>query len=711
MVEPAKPTAVPAVPMPDVRRNNARGKRLSAEDIAWVGLVPAAVLTLAAMNWLAPALKGLLDPPGDYHPFPELHVLFAPEPVEEARFLVAIVAPVVLAALVAILGSDRPARRRLDPMIIVGQLAALGFVAWALTKTETDLFVFPHLIGAPDFLPRYLVGVWVLAGGTVIGAGLTLLLFLNPQPGQRLRAFSSRLGHMHLLPPLIAILAGVIWLLPAVITDSNIGETGFAAAHIPLHFEDYLAVINGRTPLVDYVAQYSSLLPIAVAPVLATFNSSVTAFSLIEVALSLVAVLCVYAGFVQVTERRWVALGLFIPFLAITFIPWHFEDNGVRIYSGIYYALFPDRLLAPFAVFWLLARHLRRGAPPLWVVYLVAGLAVFNNFDFGACCLVALIAASLPRLLGAAPLRARVGDLIIQAVAGLVAATVIVSAVTLLLAGALPNPSVLTFWSRLFGRDGLSLLPMPIWGFQWVLYFTYAGALLTGVVGLVRRRNGGVLNAMLIFAGVFGLTTGQYYAGRSAGTQLVALLTIWGLNLALLTWLVAGALRGARPATARRYVLPAFAVLAGFGMITAAVARAPSPWNQVDRIFHGGPHALDLLPEQRFVAANTSPGETVLLVNTSRPLLATGLDHRVAERAGVSNASPFPPNAFFSPSEVDRGLDYLDDDGGTKVFERLQANGSPEAGDFMRILEERGFRLVKTDPVTKFNLWVREGAS
>jgi hypothetical protein len=685
-----------------------RGReRIAADDVAWLGLIPVAALTLAGMKWLAPALKGLLDPPGDYHPFPRLVFLFAPEPVEEARFLIAVAAPIVLAGLVAILGTDRQTQRRLDPVIIVIQLATLGFAAWALTKTETGLPVFPHIIAAPNFLPRYLVGSWVLAGGIAIGVALTLLLFLDPQPGQRLRAFSSRLGHSRWLPPLIAILAAGIWLLPAVVTDANIGETGFAGSHIPLHFEDYLAVINGRTPLVNYLAQYASLLPIAVAPVLATFDSSLTAFSLIEVGLSLIAVLCVYAGFVQATQRRWVALGLFIPFLAI---PWHFEENGARIYSGIYYALFPDRLLLPFVVFWLLARHLRRGTPPLWVVYLVAGLAVFNNFDFGACCLVALIAASLPRLLGAPP-RVRTGHLILHAAAGLVAATLIVSAITLLLAGALPNPSVLTFWSRLFGRDGLSLLPMPVWGFQWVLYFTYAGALLTGVVRLVKRSEDGVLNALLIFAAVFGLTTAQYYAGRSAGTQLIGLLTVWGLNLALLTWVVAETLRGVRPARAGRYVVPAFAVLAGFGMMIAAVARAPAPWNEVDRIFHSGPHILDLLPEQHFVAANTSPGETVLLINTSRPLVVVGLDHRVAERAGVSNASPFPPNAFFSPSEVDFALDNLDDDGGTKVFERLQASGSPEAGPFMQILKERGFRLVKTDPATKFNLWVRGGAS
>src|SRR5689334_9268596 len=277
------------------------------------------------MEWLAPGLKGLLDPPGSYHHFPGLGKDFAPEPVEEARFLVAIAAPAALAGLVAILGSTRPGQRRLDSVVIVVQLAALAFVAFALTRTNTDLFVLPHQIAAPNWLPDYLVGPWVLGGGIAIGAALTFLLFRDPEPGQRMRSFCAGAARIRWLPVVVATAAGVIWLLPAVITDANMIDAGYAAGHIPLQFEDYLAVINGRTPLVDYIAWYSSLLPVVFAPVIATFNSSITTFSLIEAGLNLVAVLCVYAGLVHITRRRWVALGLFIPFLAISFIPWHFE--------------------------------------------------------------------------------------------------------------------------------------------------------------------------------------------------------------------------------------------------------------------------------------------------------------------------------------------------------------------------------------------------
>jgi hypothetical protein len=245
---------------------------------------------------------------------------------------------------------------------------------------------------------------------------------------------------------------------------------------------------------------------------------------------------------------------------------------------------------------------------------------------------------------------------------------------------------------------------MPVWGFHWALYFTYVGALLAAVVRFIRVPQDRILTPLLAFAAVFGLTTGQYFGGRSEGTQLIVLLTVWGLNLALLTWLVWGSLRGGRVGSMRRFVFPAAAVLVGFGVMIAAVARVPAPWQQVDRISSGGPHLLDLTAEQHFVQARTRPGEPVLIITTL-------LDHRVAERAGVTNVSPWSTNAFYSPNEVDRALDNLDDEGGGKIFERFAALEAPQAGQVEQILRLRGFRLAATDPVTKLNLWVRTGTA
>ena len=64
-------------------------------------------------------------------------------------------------------------------------------------------------------------------------------------------------------------------------TDGTVGQSGpLASGHIPTQGEDYCAVLNGRTPLVDYISQYVNLLPIAVEPILRAFNDSITAFSI-----------------------------------------------------------------------------------------------------------------------------------------------------------------------------------------------------------------------------------------------------------------------------------------------------------------------------------------------------------------------------------------------------------------------------------------------
>src|SRR3954447_3444897 len=90
-----------------------------------------------------------------------------------------------------VLGAVRPSRRSLDPAIIVIQAVILAFVAWAVTKTNTDLAVFPDYIAARNYLPAYLVGAPVLVAGIAIGIGLTVLLFRDPQPGPGLRRLAS----------------------------------------------------------------------------------------------------------------------------------------------------------------------------------------------------------------------------------------------------------------------------------------------------------------------------------------------------------------------------------------------------------------------------------------------------------------------------------------------------------------------------------------
>jgi len=114
----------------------------------------------------------------------------------------------------------------------------------------------------------------------------------------------------------------------------------------------------------------------------------------------------------------------------------------------------------------------------------------------------------------------------------------------------------------------------------------------------------------------------------------------------------------------------------------------------------------DVPAVQRFVDANTTPGEHVLIIGTS-------LDHRVAERAGVVNTSPFfSPVALLSAREVNRAIDFLGDEGGTKVFESPLSNAliaHHQFPEIERILRQRGFAPVRHTPVTTgFVEWERQ---
>ena len=84
-----------------------------------------------------------------------------------------------------------------------------------------------------------------------------------PSGGQPRRA--ARLGARPGRAGAFALLATAVFLLPAVVSDATVGNAGqLAAGHIPVQAGDYFSAVNGRTPLVDYIASYVE--PAAAAP-------------------------------------------------------------------------------------------------------------------------------------------------------------------------------------------------------------------------------------------------------------------------------------------------------------------------------------------------------------------------------------------------------------------------------------------------------------
>jgi hypothetical protein len=677
-------------------------RRLPADDLAWLAVVAGALFLAVVFAWLSLPLSHLYPSP-THDEFQVWRVVIAPEPLEETRAIIALGTPILLAAIVLAFGTARPARSGLDALILPLQIGGVVLLVFAvLDQPQTG----PLL--DPSYFERYLISAPNLIAGVAIGILLTAALIRPPalRVPTGLTNAVTRVGGWRWLALLIAVAATVIWLLPAVNTDHTVARAGpLASGHIPVQGEDYFAAVNGRTPLVNYISQYANLLPILVEPVLRAVGPSITSFSIAMCVLSAVAMVAIYGVFVQVTRGMWSALALYVPWVALSLFPWN-QVGPYREFNGIYYGVFPGRYFGPFVLALLCAVALRTRRIPTYALFAFAGLVVLNNYEFGLGALLALVAALVAGWDRALPLRRWVLGLLVEGAAGLVIAAAFVSLITLARTGELPDPALLTYFNRIFLRDSYGLEPMSSLGMHWLLYATYAAALLTAAVRCVRDDPDRVLTGMLAFSSIFGLVTGMYFVGRSSQYQLMLIFPAWGFSLALVAWTAARALRsraGDR-LRLRRILIPACLALSGFGAMVATIDRLPQPQSQIDRLQDGG-SAPDLAPYERFIEARTRPGDDILLIGVPP-------EHLVADRAGVVNVSPLNGvTSLISPAEANRSVDELEDSGGDLVIERVTA--VPPGGfafsvpGLARILRQRGFALISHDPGTGLRVWRR----
>jgi hypothetical protein len=673
--------------------------RPSASDLAWSAVIPAGLALVVALALIAPAVDGLY-PSRDYPFFPEIEpIRVRPEPLESVRYLLAVIVPALLLAGTLAFGAARSQRRIPLGVVIASQAAVTVFVIWTVWK-QGDVpanSIFGTFLSRL-FPPRHLVAA------PLIGVVLVLLAVNWDSPRlSRARSLGAAVSGRPWPAIALALVLTAFWLLPGVITDASISNSGLLpGGHIPIQYDEHLAASNGLTPLVDFVPFYSSLLPILFAPVFPLFDHSITAFSVVMTLLSLAALMAVYAAFRQVTQGAWTALALYVPFVVTAMRPWSTE-GAVWNFNGSYFATMPERYLGPLLVLWLCARHLRRGSPPVWGLFLVAGLALLNNPEFGIGCVVALAVALL---FGAGPdaWRRWLPERGVQAAAGLAGGLLLGCALILIRSGEPPNPELFAYGSRLAGR-GFSLFPMSLWGFHWVLYLTYAAALLVAAVRHVKDEPDRTLTGMLAFAGTLGFLTGGIYAGRSLAPHLWSLFPVWGFALSLLAWSAWHTLRSAAGdrESLRRVAIGCFLALTGLGLMISGIDRFSPPWQQLDRMNASAKSPFDHPAEQSFIESRTDPDEAVLILGPS-------LEHRIAERAGVRNVSPwFGPIGLFGPNETERAIDQLEEADGTAAFLDIPAanfvSGEGITERVNAILRERGFRRVAADPLSGVVEW------
>jgi hypothetical protein len=443
-------------------------------------------------------------------------------------------------------------------------------------------------------------------------------------------------------------------------------------------------VLDGRSPLVDFAAQYGSLWPYLLAAAMTLLGTSVGVFTALTTVLTGAALLAVYAVLRRLVTSATAALLLFAPFLATAL----YKMNGSfenRFSLATLTSMFPLRLAGPFLLLWLVARHLDGARPRArWPLFLAAGLVVLNNVEFG----LTAAAATLAALMWATrPSRPELGRIAREAGVGLAAALVLVSALTLLRAGSLPHLGMLVRYSDLFAGSGFGMFAMiPTIGVSTVVFLTYVAAIGTATVraldGAFDGARDRLLTGLLAWSGVFGLGIGAYYAGRSHPEVLINMFPAWALSVVLLTVVVLRDIAGTRRAPAPTAVL----CLVCFAVLVCSLAQTPNPVGQLRRLDRTTAVRLVMPTAVAFIRGQTRPGERVAILASA--------GHRLALKAGVTDVTPYTGiESMPTQEQLEETLRALRQAGGHKVITPVEG----QIPEVVQAVEHAGFRVAAVD--------------
>ncbi|MBS1869259.1 MAG: hypothetical protein JSS99_06310 [Actinobacteria bacterium] len=664
-----------AVAVPRPRSRTDRAATSDVESAAWLWALPCALVTVALVAWLGPPLSHVLYPTT----LPVLPTVeHNPEPVEDTRFLLSLLGPVLLAVSVVWLAPRLPLPRRAGAMLALGaQLLALGVVV---------------LCFARQFGPSWRIEFFTPAQ-VALGLAGAVALALLARAG-RLTGWRFEPRWLTWLAPLAAALLTGVWFLSYLNTAQTICSYG-DCYNTAFMADETFAVLNGLTPLVNHTAAYGALWPYVFAPFMLVLGKTLFVWTLLEWALVVAMLLALYGVLRRVTRSSLAALALFLPLMAFTYYAGSRDlHNPIAIYQQV-----PMRTAGPFLVAWLVARRLHRGGgdAAVWPLGLAAGLAALNNVDFGLAALGATVAA----LLWTEPLtRARLRRLTAGFGGGLLAAYALVALVTLIRAGALPDPAKAFAFARLYTQTGVGVWPLlRLFGLPLVAYLTYAAAI---GVATTRARRGApdrTLTGMLVWSGIFGLGSAAYYMGATTILAIATLFPAWGLSLALLAVVAVRQLASRRE---RLPGLPALAALFGICLIATFVFMPPArfaPWTQADRIRsapeYAPPDAEPLAPPsatpgfRRFVSATVDAHGRLVVRHGAPVAFFTATGHLLADAYGIRDVVPYTGRSVFTAQQFDEALARLRAAGGNTVI--VPSLILPRVA---RLLVERGFRVL-----------------
>jgi hypothetical protein len=653
--------AAVAVPRPRSRTDRVT----PSDDVAtagWLWAVPCAALTIVLILWLGPPLSRVLYP----STLPVLPTVeHNPEPVEDTRYLLSLLGPVLLAAALTFPAPRLRLRLRLPPaqrvprravaaLALLAQLAGLAVIAACFVRQFGDAWRIEFFTLAQVALAAFAAVALALAarGGWLTG-------------------WRSEPRWLRLAVPAVAVLLTGIWFLSYVQTADTICTYGdcYNSAFMA---DETFAVLNGLTPLVNHTAAYGSLWPFVFAPPMLVLGKTLLVWTLLMWALTVTMLLAIYGVLRRATHRSLAALALFLPAMTFTYYAGSRDlHRPIAIYQQV-----PLRTAGPFLVAWVVARRLDRGRGATWPLALAAGLAALNNADFGLAALGATAAALLWTEL---PLtRARLTRLAGSFALGLAGAWALVAVVTLIRAGALPNPAKAVAFARIYTRSGVGVWPLlRILGLPLAIYLTYAAAIGVATVRAIRGAPDRTLTGMLVWSGIFGLGSAAYYMGASTILAVATLFPAWGLSLALLTIV---AVRHIAATRERIPSLPALTALFGIALIGTFVFMPPArlaPWTQVARIASRPVYAPDdaeplAAPSdpafKRFVSATAEPQGRFVVRPGAPVALLTATGHLLADAYGIRDVVPYTGRSVFTADQLDDALARLRAAGGSSVL-------------------------------------------
>jgi hypothetical protein len=670
-----------------------RTRTLTTGDAAWLAAFAAVALGLLAVAVLGPPLGHALLTPDPVRFWELFQSEVRPEPVEQGRYLVAVATPLLLAVCALLVGRrpSRPASAASDALIVAAQALVTGFVIVCLLQQHA---LFGPLYPPSDKMPRLIdyfttATIAAAAVGTLV---LVLALVLTRTPlWDTLVAWTRETRVRTIVAGAIAVIAVVIWVSPGINAEDTIRAANFEILyHTQFTLDETFAVLDHRSPLVNYAAQYGSLWPYAFAAVMSLLGATVGVWVTLALIATGLGMLSIYAVLRRAARSSIVGLLLFLPLLAVSFTMIGGTSENRYSFEN-YFGTFPLRYAGPSILAWLVARHLGGERPRAsWPLFLVGGLVALNNSDAGIGAAAATFAALL--WAGGKPTWASLGRLALEAVGGLTAAFALVSVLTLAREGALPDLALLMRFSRLFGVYGFGMFPMPRLGLHLAIYATFVAALAVATVRAVQGERNRVLTGMLAWSAVFGLGAGAYFVGRSTPDNLPAIFFPWSFALALL---LIPAIRSIRGASWRRPPLAAAACVFGFLVMACSLAQTPTPWGQLDRLRATAPPILAAPHGQAYVNAHTHPGERVVILGL--------LGHRIGFDTGVVNVSPYSNSLVIATADqLDETIAALRSEGGRKIFVDLKLSEAEEQG----ALEAAGFAYVGVGANGRVGLWV-----